>query len=160
MEKLKNLSFWVLPVVGILVGCGAAKDKVNEIQNDSKVQGHWLMTESEHANKIEKALENESIVLTFRDSKAAFSPTDTAKGHTVYGLLPRCTAEVRPFRTDKNQIVFEAVPGCTEKRVTVQTLNDTTLKFPDPEDGDITRTFRKISDDMYASLVKASERRP
>lgn len=160
MKSIKTQLITLIPVIGLLVACGAVKDKANEISNDSKIQGHWLMTEAEHSSKVEKALENESVVLTFKDSKAAFSPTDTVKGRAVFALLSKCETEVRPYKTDKNQIVFAPVTGCAENRITVQTLDATTLKFPDPQDGDVTRTFRKISDEIYATLVKSSERRP
>lgn len=159
--KLKaNALYAILPMVGMIASCGAVKDEATEIRNDAKIKGHWLMTESEHSNQVEKVLENESMVLTFKDDKAAFSPTDSVKGQTVYALLSKCTKEVRPYKTDKNQVVFVAVPECPERRVTVEKLDDTTLKFPDPDNGDITRTFQKIDDERYFNLVKASDRKP
>lgn len=147
----------------LITACGA-KDKAKEISSElnikAKINNHWLMTQSEHASKVENWVENESLVLTFKDGKAGFSPADSVKGHAVYATLSRCTAETRPFQVDNNQLIFEAVPGCGEKRVTVEKIDDNTLKFPDPENGDITRTFVKINDETYSRLVKASERRP
>lgn len=147
-------------IAGLLAACGAIKDKVNEVSNGLNVQGHWLMTESEHASRIEKAIENESVVLTFKDGKAAFSPTDSVKGKAVYTALSNCTAGPRPYRTENNDIVLDAIAGCPEKRVAVQRLDGDRLKFPDPANPDITRTFTRIDDNRYQALVKASDRRP
>lgn len=148
----------VLSIWGGIAGCGA-KEKMTEINNAIDVKGNWLMTQSEHANVIETALEKESMVLTFKDGKAAFSPTDSLIGRAAFALLSNCTVGPRPYHVDKNQIVFEAVAGCDEKRLTVQTLNDTTFKFPDPDNIAVIRTFRRIDDATYHSLVKASDRK-
>lgn len=57
-------------------------------------------------------------------------------------------------------VAFSPNDSVNEKRVTVGKLDGSSLKFPVPEDGDITRAFVKIDDEKYSSLVKASERRP
>ncbi len=164
MKKLAMGS--LIPVsMFLIVSCGA-KDKATEVANElnikARINKHWLMTESSHASKLEKWATKESVVLTFKDGKAAFSPTDSAAGVVVYNALKPCTAAVRPFTADNNQIVFQAIanPACPETRVTVQQLDDNTLKFPDPTDTDIIRTFVKIDDAKYNELVKPSEQRP
>ena len=144
MRTKKSILYISLALLGLISACGAVKDKVNEVENGINVQGHWLMTQSEHSSKIEKALEAESMVLTFKDGKAAFSPTDSLKGRAVFALLSNCTVGPRPYRMEKNQIVFEAVVGCEEKRVTIQTLDGDTFKCTDPDNKDIIRTFMRI----------------
>lgn len=157
--KLQKMLFPLgIGIVGLVVGCGAVKDKAAEVSNGINVRGNWLMTESQHASTVERAVEKESVVLTFKDGKAAFSPTDSLKGKAVYATLSNCTAGPRPYHADKNDIVFDAVAGCPETRITVQQLDGGSLKFPDPSSPDITRTFVKIDDAHYEALVKASDR--
>jgi hypothetical protein len=157
--KIKLNYFFATLSVFALVACGAVKDKVTEVKNDFEIQGSWLMTQSEHSSKIEKFLENESMVLTFKDSKAAFSPTDSVKGRAVHALLSKCLVDPRRYRMEKNQIVFEAVVGCEERRVTIEALDQSNFKAIDPEDGETIRTFRRISEEVYHKLVKPSERK-
>jgi hypothetical protein len=156
MKVQSKLFVALIPLMGILGACGKAK----EVKNELTIPGHWLMTQSEHASQVEKSIENESMVLTFQDGKAAFSPTDSVKGRAVYTVLSKCTAGPRAYHADNDQIVFEQTPDCPEKRITVQKLGDDELKFPDPDNADITRTFRRISQEKYEQLVKASDRRP
>lgn len=158
--KSKIFSFCgFLALIGLIAACGAAKEKVEEVKNSIDVKGYWLMTESQHSSKVEKAMERESMVLAFKDGKASFSPTNSLRGHVVYSLLSACTAGPRPYRTEKNQFVFEPVVGCDEKRIVIQTLNDTTFKFADPDNADIIRTFVRIDEAKYQELVKTSDRR-
>lgn len=159
MRTRNTFVYMALTLAGLLAACGAVKDKASEVQHGIEVQGHWLMSESEHSGKLEKVLSNDSMVLTFKDGKAAFSPVDTVKGRAVYALVSNCTAGPRPYHMEKNQIVFEAVAGCAEKRVDVQTMDHNTLKFPDPDNGDIVRTFTRIDDQRYNELVKPSDRK-
>ena len=147
-------------LVLFMASCGAVKDKVNEVTNAQRIKGHWLMTNSEHGGTVENFIENESVVLTFKDDKAAFSPTDSVRGVAVFATIPKCTAGPRNYTTENNDLVLPANPDCGEKRVTVSELSDTTLKFPDPETPDVTRVFVKIDEAKYEALVKASERRP
>lgn len=150
-----------LALTVLIIGCGKddVKNNVAEVTNSIDVKGRWLMLESAEANKVAKALENESMVLTFKDGKAAFSPTNSANGFAVFKLLSDCTKGPRPYHTDKNDLVFDAVTGCAEKRVAVGTLNSTTLMFPDPEKPSITRTFTKIDDAKFNALVKPADRK-
>jgi hypothetical protein len=159
--KLKNGLKLVLLTAFVLVGCGKedVKNKVAEVTNSIDVKGRWLMVESSEANKVAKALEKESMVLTFKDGKAAFAPTDSLKGKAVFAGLSNCTAGPRPYHTDKNDLVFDAVTGCAEKKVTVATLNATTLAFADPEKPTITRTFTKIDEAKFQAIVKPADRK-
>lgn len=143
----------------MLAGCGEVKEKAVEVSNGFEIQGHWLMTESKNATVVEEALENESMVLTFKEGKAAFSPTDSVQGHTLHGLLSGCTSGPRPYRMDGNQIVFETVAGCPEKRVSVIELNQTKLIFPDPDNSEIVRTFRRIDEATRAARVRPEDRK-
>jgi len=158
----RPLSFLVaVALIPLLtLSCGKINDAVTGAINDSQIQGHWLLLESEHSSKIEKALENESMVLTFQDSKAAFSPTDSVKGQAVYATLSRCSQGPRDYKVEGKQFIFVAGSDCPEKRITVQQLDSTTLKFPDPDNADTTRVFTKIEESRYLQLVKASDRRP
>ncbi len=160
MKYRRNI--WLLVVTGIvcLAACGAVKEKAAEVSNEINMKGHWLMTESEHSSKVSKAREKESLVLSFKEGKAAFSPTDSVKGRAVYTTLSHCTQGPRPYRTEKYDIVFEGVTDCPEKRVTVKLLDSDHLKFSDPDNSDIVRTFVRIDDARYESLVKQSDRRP
>ncbi len=158
--KLKLTGFAVLCSVALITGCGAIKDKSNEVANDINVPGHWLMVQSENGGAVEKALENESMVLTFKDGKAAFSPTDSIKGKAVYALLSGCTTGPRPYRTEKNDLVFEPVAGCDQTRIGVQRLDDASFKFLDPSDGKTMRTFVRIDEAKYHALVKPEDRKP
>src|SRR5687767_12998987 len=110
MRKL-NL-FLFLSLIALAISCGSARDEVNEIANEQRIKGHWLMTQSEHGSTIERALENESMVLTFKDGKAAFSPTDSLRGRAVYTALSRCNQAVRPYETQRNQLVFMEAVDC------------------------------------------------
>ncbi len=148
----------LLPLLNL--SCGKVTDAVTGAINESQIQGHWLLRESEHSSKIEKALENESMVLTFKDSKAGFSPTDSLKGQAVYATVSRCTQGPRSYQVEGKQFIFLANPDCPEKRITVQQVDATTLKFPDPDNADTTRVFTKIDENRYLQLVKASDRRP
>lgn len=160
MKTKKSMLYVSLAaVLGLISACGAVKDKVAEVENGINVQGHWLMTQSQHSNLIEKALEGESMVLTFKDGEAAFSPTDSLKGRAAYALLSNCEAGPRPYRMEKDQIVFAAVVGCEEKRSTIQTLDGNTFKCTDLDNKDIVRTFVRISDAKYQDLVKQSDRK-
>lgn len=154
--KLKLTGFAFLCAAALMTGCGAIKDKANEVNNDINLPGHWLMVQSAGGN----FLENETVVMTFKDSKAAFSPTDTLKGRAAFALLSRCTAGPRPYRTEKHIIVFEAVAGCEEKRVSVERLDDATFKFLDPSDSKTMRTLVRIDEAKYNALVKAEDRKP
>ncbi len=158
--KLKLTGFAFLCSAALMTGCGAIKDKANQVANDINLPGHWLMVKSENGGTVEKALENESMVLTFKDSKAAFSPTDTLKGRAVFALLSRCTAGPRPYRTEKHLIVFEAVAGCEEKRVSVERLDDATFKFLDPSDSKTMRTLVRIDEAKYQALITPGDRKP
>ncbi len=149
----------ILTVLALVTACGAVKDKIAEMGNSIDVKGHWLMTESEKSNLVEKAIEKESMVLTFQDGKAAFAPTDSVKGLAVFTLLSGCTAGPRPYHMEKDQIVFDAVAGCEERRITVQVLDATTFKFPDPEINELVRTFHRIDESTYQSLVKVADRK-
>ena len=62
----------LMALVFIVSACGKIKEEVSQLSNDLKVQGHWLVTQSEHSSKIEKLVEKESMVLTFKDSTARF----------------------------------------------------------------------------------------
>ena len=158
--KLKLTGFAILCSVALMTGCGAIKDKANETKNDLALPGHWLMAQTENSGAIAKAIENESVVLTFKDSKAAFSPTDTLKGRAVFALLSRCTVGPRPYRTEKNIIVLEAVAGCDEMRASVEQVDGTTFKFTDPSDSKTVRTMVRIDEAKYQALVKAEDRKP
>ncbi len=160
MTMTKSKLVVAMALTLLTVSCGKVKDGIDEIANDRRIQGHWLLSQSEHAGVIERALEKESVVLTFQDGKAAFSPTDSVKGTAVYKTLSACSQGPRPFTTDKQQLVFLANGICPEKRVTIQQLDANTLKFPDPDNNDITRVLGKISEDQYKALVKASDRKP
>lgn len=159
MLNNKLLSVFALTCLTFVASCGKIKDKVDEVSNSQKVQGHWLQTESENAGAIQKTLENESIVLSFKDDRAAFAPTDSTKGQLVYATLSHCLAGPRSFRTDGNQLVFPAEGDCPEKRVDIQQLDDNSLKFPDPENPKTVRTFIKIDNAAYSKKVKAADRR-
>lgn len=161
MKTIRNLGT-LIGATSLLfaVGCGKVKDEVTEAQNEMRVEGHWLMNGSEHASDLQKFAEKESMVLTFKDGKAAFSPTDSAKGKTVHATLSACLQKVRNYKTEKNQFVFLAEGDCPELRVTVQQLDDKALKFPDPDHNDITRSFERIDENRYQSLVKKSDQRP
>ncbi len=160
MKYRSVMWFFAVALAGLVAACGAVKDKTAEVSNDLNLKGHWLMTESEHASRVETAVEKESMVLTFKDGKAAFSPTDSVKGRAVYATVSHCTAGPRPYHTDKHDIVFEAVTDCPEKRVAVTQLDGDHLKFSDPDTTDVIRTFVRIDDSRYESLVAASDRRP
>lgn len=151
--------FYTTLSIFVLVACGAVKDKVTEVRNDFEVQGSWLMTQSEHSSQIEKFIENESMVLTFKDGKAAFSPTNSVKGRAVHALLSKCIVGPRRYKMEKNQIVFEAIVGCEERRVTIEALDQSSFKVIDPEDGETVRTFRRITEDAYHKLVKSADRK-
>lgn len=153
------LSWMGLAVLAVL-GCGKVEEAVNEVQNENKLQGHWLLTETEHASQIERLVAKESIVLSFKDKKAAFSPTDSIKGQEVYGAIDECSRGPRPYKTDGNDLVFEAVTNCPEIRLKIQEISDNTLKLPDPKSPDKTRVFQKIDESNYNQLVKASDRKP
>jgi hypothetical protein len=71
----------------------------------------------------------------------------------------KCLVDPRRYRMEKNQIVFEAVVGCEERRVTIEALDQSNFKAIDPEDGETIRTFRRISEEVYHKLVKPSERK-
>jgi hypothetical protein len=146
--------------LALVAGCGAVKDTATQIKNGFDIQGHWLMTKSEHSNAVANAVENQSMVLTFKDGKAAFSPTDSIQGRAVFALLSHCTAGPRPYHMDKDQLVLEPITGCGQESVTIDTLDNNTLKFPDPDDTDTTRTFQRIDESKYDSLVKTSDRQP
>lgn len=158
------MKFFAVPfaliAVALLSACGAVKDAADEVSNSINVKGHWLMTESERASKVEKAVERESMVLTFKDGSAAFSPTDSVKGRAVFATLSRCTAGPRPYRSEKNDIVFDAVTGCEAKRISVQRLDADRFKFADPDNGQIVRVFVRIDEARYQALVKATDRKP
>lgn len=156
---MKKLWFAVLGGV-FIQGCGALKDEGAEISHELNVPGHWLMTESEHTSQVEKFLEKDSLVLTFKDGKYAFSPTDSVKGQAVFAALSACTVGPRPYKTDKQDLVFEAVTECPERRVKVTVLDGDRLKFTDPYDSDVVRTFARIDRVTYERLVKPSDRQP
>ena len=165
-KRDKNYKFTIgfATMVALLLlftlSCGKITDAVTGAINDGQIQGHWLLVESEHSSKIEKALENESMVLTFKDSKAGFSPTDSLKGQAVYATLSRCTQGPRSYKVEGKQFIFLASADCPEKRISVQQISDTALKFPDPDNNDTTRVFIKVDENRYLQLVKASDRRP
>lgn len=144
----------VLALSILFTACG----KVAEVTNSLNLPGHWLMTESEHSNKLEQALENESMVLTFKDGQAAFSPTDSVKGQAVYAALSRCSSGPRPYKVQNNDLIFGAITGCKESRVKVTRLDANRLKFTDPGDPDTIRTFVRINEDKFNTLVKASDK--
>ena len=162
MNFLKPLFLGVLSV--LIFGCGKevqqVKQAVQEAANAYNVEGHWLMVESDHSNDIEKIVEKESMVLTFNDKTAAFSPVDTLKGKGVFTLLEGCNAGPRPYKVDKNQLVFEKFQDCEEVRVDIEKLDGNTLKFADPTDRDTIRTFTRIDEDRYNVLVRPSDRKP
>lgn len=155
-------SLWVVITV-LVIGCGA-KEAVHQVANDLNIQGHWLMTESKHAkNPLEQVAADKSMVLTFKDGQAAFSPTDKdafidkVKAKTVFFLLQPCDKGPRPFKMEKDEIVFPAVNQCAEKRWSVLTLDGQNLKTGD---GDVNRSFVKINDERYNNLVERSQQQP
>ena len=154
--KLNLTGFAILCSAALMTGCGAIKEKANEANNAMNLPGHWLMVQTDGGS----VLENETVVLTFKDNKAAFSPTDTLKGRAVFALMSRCTAGPRPYRTEKHIIVLEAVAGCEEKRVSVERVDDTTFKFLDPSDSKTLRTLARIDEAKFQALVKAEDRKP
>lgn len=163
--QLNATSFSLIVITGLasllFASCGKVNDAITEINNDEKIKGHWLLTGTENAGAITNAIERETVVLSFKNGQAAFSPTDSITGRLYVSFSP-CTRGPRPYRTDKNEIVFgavAAVPNCTEKRITVQQLDAQTLKFPDPDNMTLIRVFTKIDEARYFSLVKPSDRR-
>jgi hypothetical protein len=151
-------SLWIVGILS-LASCGKIQEVVTQTSNQIQLPGHWLMTESEHSSAVDKFLENESLVLSFADGKMAFSPADSAKGQAVYSTLSDCTKGPRAYRVEGKQIVLPAIPGCAERRVNLEMLNATTLKFPDPDKSDVTRVLVRIDEARYHSLVKASDRK-
>lgn len=145
----------VMFLVALVSACGKAKDTINEVQNEWDVKGHWLMTESINGSAVEKALEKESMVLTFKDGKAVFEPTNSVKGKAVYATLSKCVAGPRPYRAAKNQFVFEPVAGCGEIRIEVNALDSSQFRFADPDKPTVIRTFRRIDEPTYVALVKS-----
>jgi len=139
--------------------CGKVQEQVAEVTNPIELQGRWLVSESDHGGTPVKLIENESLVLTFKDGKAAFAPTDSIKGLAVYTAVHDCTKGPRDFRAEGNDIVFSATPNCAESRITIQQVDASTLKFPDPSDTNVVRVLRRINEDQYLALVKESDRK-
>jgi len=162
MNVIKNLGTLIgVASLFLVMSCGKVNDAVTETKNETRIEGHWLMNASEHTGEISKLAEKESVVLTFKDGKAGFSPTDSIKGQTVYAAaFDECLQKVRAYNAEKNQFVFPAVDACPEIRVTVQQLDDKTLKFPDFKDNNITRVFERIDENRYQALVKKSDQKP
>jgi len=152
--KTKLLS--ALLLVGFIAGCGA-KEKANEIKNEFNIRGHWILTEQ--TGSPARILENESMVLTFKDGKAAFSPTNSVKGRAAYALLSDCTKGPRPYRIENNVIVLENVTNCPEKRVAIQELNSDAFKCADPDKAEVIRTFGRIDEAKYHALVLPNDRK-
>jgi len=152
MKSYRNI-FFSLFALALLASCGA-EDAVNEVSNELQVRGHWVMSESDNAGVIEKGIDpKNSLVITFADGSATFEPANTLKGKAVYSALSACVKGPRPYKTENNDLVFPAVTNCPELRVTVIKLDGDVLKFPDPENKSITRTFAKIDDVRYQQLV-------
>lgn len=151
-------SVWIGAALAI-ASCGKIKEVANQISNEVNLPGRWLVTQSDHSGKIAQFLEHESMVLSFVDGKMAFAPADTVKGQTVYAALSDCTKGPRPYTMDKTQVVFPAMGACAERRITVEMLNETTLKFPDPDDNNVTRVMVRIDDARYNAIVKAADRK-
>ena len=158
MKHYYSLSFAAIGLA-LLSACGAVQDAADKINNSFNAPGHWLMVSSETSGTVAKAIENESVVLTVKDSKVAFSPVSTVKGKAVYATLSNCTKGPRPYRTEKNDIILAPVAGCAEKRVTVNTLSGDQFKFPDPEDNRVLRVFQRIDDAKFQALVKPEDRK-
>lgn len=161
-EKLLVVPLAVIAMVVSVImlgGCGKVDEKVTEIRHDVLIKGNWLLTDTINASRIEKAAEKESVVLVFRGDRAAFSPVNSVKGKAVYMAIAECTRGPRDYKTDKSLLIFPKTPACEEKQVNIEQVDETTLKFSDPNDAKITRVFRKISDDLYQNLVAPGDRR-
>lgn len=155
-QALSFLFVYLFAMV-IALGCG----KVEEIANEERIKGYWIVTESEHSGEVTKFLENESMVLRFSDGTAAFSPVDDAlgKGRAVYAILGECRQGPRPYRIDGDKLVFDSKGACPAVSTKLEKLDGSQLKFVDPEDKNITRTFGKIDEEKFKTLVKADDRR-
>lgn len=154
LMKLSRVISSIGVLVLVLVGCGKAK----EVTNSFELKGHWLMTDFEQAGRVEKATDRDSLVLTFKDGKAAFSPTDSARGRALYRAVHRCTLGPRPYRTDRNDIVFDAVLDCSEKRIAVTKIDVDHLKLADPDNPNIVRSFVRLGEDRFLQLVAQPDR--
>jgi hypothetical protein len=158
MDVAKRITWLISTIAALAVlSCGQVKEGVTETSNAAKIPGRWLANPSEHSNALANAAENEAVVLSFRNGKYAYEPTD--KGQAIYLTYSDCLRGPREYKTDKDQLVFVATPNCPEKRGTIQQLDSTTLKFADPDKPDITRVFTKIDETRYMALVKASDRK-
>lgn len=149
----------------IFASCGKVEDKVAEVKNDINVKGSWSLIRTEGVpvvGTIESPKDTDSLVFTFKDDKSVLV---AASGSTVATKLSKdilvssCGSAVRPYRTDKKTLVFEAVSGCQAQSVTVIALDGDSLKIPDADQPNLVRTFKKISDQRYNELVKPADRK-
>ncbi len=159
-ETVQNLKYGIL-MLGLAIfsaSCGKVEEAVTGTTNDFKVQGRWLMVGPEHASALTTWAENESVVLSFKNGQAVLSPTG-AKGLAVGAFNKWCLDNPRPFKIDNNQIVLLAKDACAEKRFTIQQLDGTNLKFPDPDNTDVTQVFTKIDENRYKALVAPKDQK-
>jgi hypothetical protein len=162
MNSRKILSGTVTLICSALIfaACGKVQDKVTEVKNDQRIKGSWLLVSTENNGTVLNSLEKESLVLTFKDEKTAFSAvSDSPKAKALLTALNNCTAGPRPYKIDKDQIVLSDIVNCPQKQAPILTLDDTTLKFADPNAPQTVRVFRKLSDDEYQTRVKPADRR-
>ncbi len=155
MERVFYSVVGMLGVILISTSCGKAK----ELANDINVQGNWVLSATENAGKLTNAVEADSVVLTFKDGKAAISSASTVVAKALYTGLDDCFKTARPYNTKDNQLVFPVQGACPERRLDVLQLDRGTLKFPDPTDGKVNRVFSRIDDDKYHTLVLAPDRK-
>ena len=145
----------------VLGGCGKAKDTVDAASNEVRIKGNWVMTETDKSGTKKAVAEADSVVLTFKDGKVAYSPINNLANKAAYLLEyhSSCKSGPRPYKVDGNNLRLEAVAGCAEVVLPIQRLDNETLIVADTDNINIVHTYGKADDARYYKLVQPTDRK-
>jgi hypothetical protein len=138
----------LLSVALVTSSCGRVESAAQTVSNDAKLPGHWLQ-------------DNNSLVLTFKDGKAAYSPVSGFKGKVADLFKSACEQGPRSYRVDGNQIIYAAEgPNCPQVAVTIQKVTEKNLEIPSLSDPKTILKFAVMNDADFNAKVDEKDRQP